>query len=585
MADYYPVLKRAISSLPTSSGEARRAVYEKARAALVNQLKSYDPPLSPAEITDQRLQLEESIRRVEVEYADAAFGLSDDTAARQPQVAPAPVQPQISAPPPPPPQPPQRPYEEPVRAEARRPEPPRPEPAPPPAVEPKPAPTLGRATPTAVKPAPMEPRVPTAVRSPAPAALDPAVDAGMSALKSTREQAEELGGASAQAVQSAREAIEDDSDAPARVEPGFMEGPRPERRPRADRPVAARPPPRPARLDKTKKRSGRGPLFWLMSLLLLAVLGGGALAYLRPDLLRSAGLPVPFADTAVDETPPPETVDAPAETTAAETTPPADGLEPKILDRLPEDGAEAETPVAPDARSVQTQRVVPPTAGETPPATPDPAPAAPSETPPPAVAQPPVAATAPATPQAGDGQVLVAQRAILYEEPIPGSEGARLEGRVIWSFVNEPVLPGEPPSPQVRATVEVPDRNITLSLSIRKNSDAALPASHILELSFALPPDFSGRFIDTTPGLILKQTEDARGDPLIGAVAKVSDNLFWLALSGTPQDTPRNIALLRDRQWMDVPIRYGNRRRAILTFEKGAPGEQVFAEAFRAWGQ
>ena len=36
---------------------------------------------------------------------------------------------------------------------------------------------------------------------------------------------------------------------------------------------------------------------------------------------------------------------------------------------------------------------------------------------------------------------------------------------------------------------------------------------------------------------------------------------------------------------MDIPIRYGNRRRAILTFEKGAPGEKAFADAFAAWGQ
>ena len=186
--------------------------------------------------------------------------------------------------------------------------------------------------------------------------------------------------------------------------------------------------------------------------------------------------------------------------------------------------------------------------------------------------------------QSGDEPVvLVAQRAILYEEPIPGSEGARVEGRVLWSFVNEPVLPGDPPVPQIRATVDVPDRNMRLVMSIRRNEDEGLPASHVVEMKFELPSDFAGRTIDTTPGLIMKQTEDARGDPLIGAVAKVLDNLFWLALSGADQDEARNIGLLRERQWVDVPIRYGNRRRAILTFEKGTPGSEVFEQAFAAW--
>jgi len=180
--------------------------------------------------------------------------------------------------------------------------------------------------------------------------------------------------------------------------------------------------------------------------------------------------------------------------------------------------------------------------------------------------------------------VLVAQRAILYEEPIPGSDGARVEGQVLWTLVDEPVLPGEAPVPQIRATVEVPDRKIKLVLSIRRNTDQALPASHIAEMRFDLPADFPGRGIDTTPGLILKQTEDARGDPLIGAVAKVSDNLFWLALSGADQDAVRNVALLKEREWIDVPIRYLNRRRAILTFEKGTPGGEVFQRALAAWG-
>lgn len=321
--------------------------------------------------------------------------------------------------------------------------------------------------------------------------------------------------------------------------------------------------------------------FAIVALVLVAA-GAGAVAYLRPDLLQQAGLTGFGGDPA--ETSPTTVAETSAETPVEPSAEPVDGLEPKILDRLPTDGSEVATPVAPDARTVQTERVVPPaetpadTAPE-PPVAQAPADAAPATAP--AAGSPPAAAPSVEQQQG----VAVAQKAILYEEPIPGSDGARIEGQVIWTYVNEPILPGEPATPQIRATVRIPDRNISLSLSIRNNVDAALPASHIVELAFALPTDFSGRFIETTPGLILKQSEDARGDPLIGAVAKVADNLFWLALSGTEQDTPRNIALLKEREWVDVPIRYGNRRRAILTFEKGTPGQRVFEQAFQAWGQ
>ena len=47
--------------------EARRAVYDKARNALIGQLKAVDPPLTTAEISRQRLELEEAIRKVERE--------------------------------------------------------------------------------------------------------------------------------------------------------------------------------------------------------------------------------------------------------------------------------------------------------------------------------------------------------------------------------------------------------------------------------------------------------------------------------------------------------------------------------------
>ena len=69
MADYYPLIARAIAGLDKNTGEARRALYERARTALVAQLRGVNPPLQEAEITRERLALEEAIRKVEAEAA------------------------------------------------------------------------------------------------------------------------------------------------------------------------------------------------------------------------------------------------------------------------------------------------------------------------------------------------------------------------------------------------------------------------------------------------------------------------------------------------------------------------------------
>ena len=55
------------------------------------------------------------------------------------------------------------------------------------------------------------------------------------------------------------------------------------------------------------------------------------------------------------------------------------------------------------------------------------------------------------------------------------------------------------------------------------------------------------------------------------------------ALSAVDTDVQRNVQLLKDRSWFDIPIVYTNGGRAILAMEKGSPGDHAFTEAFAAW--
>ena len=67
MADYYPLISRAVAGLEKNNGENRRALYERARAALLAQLRGVTPALNESDITRERLALEESVRKVEAE--------------------------------------------------------------------------------------------------------------------------------------------------------------------------------------------------------------------------------------------------------------------------------------------------------------------------------------------------------------------------------------------------------------------------------------------------------------------------------------------------------------------------------------
>src|SRR5580704_17301406 len=104
MTDYQPLIARAVDGLAKNTGEARRALYERARAALVAQLRGVEPALSESDITKERLALEEAIRKVEAEAARKAITEPKGSARTEPrfemrsQAASSPAAPSLSLP-------------------------------------------------------------------------------------------------------------------------------------------------------------------------------------------------------------------------------------------------------------------------------------------------------------------------------------------------------------------------------------------------------------------------------------------------------------------------------------------------------
>jgi hypothetical protein len=67
MADYYPILARAVSALATNNAQARQELYEHARAVFIAQLHRQDPQLSALESIRHSIAFETAILRVEAE--------------------------------------------------------------------------------------------------------------------------------------------------------------------------------------------------------------------------------------------------------------------------------------------------------------------------------------------------------------------------------------------------------------------------------------------------------------------------------------------------------------------------------------
>ena len=188
----------------------------------------------------------------------------------------------------------------------------------------------------------------------------------------------------------------------------------------------------------------------------------------------------------------------------------------------------------------------------------------------------------PAEAAPGSATVPTAQRAVLYEEETNDPQGKRYLASVVWHTVTVSPESGVAPEIAVQADLEVPERHINITWTLRRNTSQEASASHTMEIKFNLPADFPGG-IANVPGILMKQSEQTRGTALTGVAVKVANDFFLIGLSATDLDRQRNIQLLKESSWIDIPIVYTDGRRSILAIEKGPSGDRVFADAFNAW--
>ena len=510
MTDYHPLIARAVDGLSKNTGDARRALYERARSALVAQLRGVQPALSESDITKERLALEEAIRKVEAEAARKALSEPKSSARTEPRF-------EIRSPVSPP------------RSAAELP--------------------LPRFDDTADSDRPKS----TARSRILQARTSPMNKPSLGRSRGTEDDADSLGDAIAKAAQTARDTddsyesfsrprgsqaddlsplspaqermesqyddnlqpMDDVSPQLSSLEPSYTledEHSAPPRRP-------GRPhPPRAAEDEAYEdRRPSRSLWDWArIAVVLLIVVGGGATAWeYRSNI---AGIYQFFS---------------------------------QLKSRQPAQSTQPTTPSKFGGRVPQEQ--VP---GQS------------------------SAAAAPGT-QAGP---MAAQRAVLYEADPNDPQGKRFAGTVVWRTETVSPGPGMAPELVVRADIQIPERHMSVTWSLRRNTDKTLPASHTIEVMFNLPPDFPGGGVSNVPGILMKDSEEVRGMPLAGLAVKVTNGFFLIGLNAADAEMQRNVQLLKERSWFDILIVYANGGRAILTMEKGPAGERAFADAFAAWG-
>jgi len=677
MADYRSILNRAISGLPENTEEARRTIYDKARSALMRQLSSLEPALSPAEISKQRLQLEEAVRDTENQYngtaqlegsvADALSeagadiveheapaaheppksiatnepGLPDSEQEAEPQAMaesttakPVEKVPPMSTPDLPPAIP---------KAQAA---PKQPMPAPPlpptmPALEdvapvrkaPDIPPTLSESEDVirAVdRPSPLDAHTP-AIRSEKPDALkgQKLVDEA----EASHARVDAMRAEKSSALDELKETMAEDG-VPVMTPPKISVEPRtgPSSKkargniaPPMDEPIVefetanrSTSPSIDATGDDaaliaaaTRKPGGKG-LIWIF--ILLIIFGVAAFGWAQRDVFEPALQPLyEKAEQNIRDLL--NLARGSDESKISATTPennaPASGgpekSEDRILDTPLESAQEVTeqssppviTPgnriVLPDATSPAGVPVATPS-----PVTPSaPTPAEPSATQPDFTPPPTTGDTRPVpdvnapnttaqtitpAPQTTTVTNIFTSSAILYEERKDSGRPDVSTGNVVWEFLptgSEAI--GSKGLPSVRGNARIQNRDLRVRFEVMRNLDESLPASHLIEMEFETGPLFADDGINNVAGVLMKEKEQDNGQQLAGAVVKVSDTVFWIAMSARAADLASNVDALKKQSWFDIPIIFKSGKRALLTLEKGAAGTKAIEDAFAGW--
>jgi hypothetical protein len=608
MAEYYPLLARAISAQTNASKEMRDGIYERARKALLGQLRAHDPPLPEEDIERESRALEEAILRIEAEQAavPAAPPARPPAPAPKPQLPTAAPRAPIASP---------RPMSLAERAKAHR--------ANLGSIAGKPADSAPGASQTeasqagsAQNPAraPVElggdkaidrgaapPAAPAPIVSlpereprdrPAPIVFaDPKPEAAERPAIPKNGLLWKFGRARGDAREGSIEVSKPDL---AFVEPGeaaAMNGQPQEDRPNfepesaeSEEPPRTRPT-RPLAPSARPKRRGSALYWGLGSAAVVIVAGVAVLAFLTRDA--------------------PQTIENQKIVSVAPVKAPA-----KIIDRIglgptrmPGEGSAslssngplnsgAAPASAPDQQ--QASGEPPPAAAVAPPPSQSVAPAppaAPAANPIDAQAAPAPLSSASAPQTASSAAsaqpvAAVAQRAALLVQAPTATDPQAIStyvGTVVWSLDTINQGPGKPPTLAVRAEINVPQAKFKASMLLEKNDDDSLPASHTMELRFM--PDPGGvvgevKQIDTPQ---MRKEESPAGDALAGIPTPITTNYFLVGLAKGNGAQSHNIDLMRQAGWFDVPMLLNNGKIAKITFEKGVAGQKALDDAFAAW--
>ena len=155
-------------------------------------------------------------------------------------------------------------------------------------------------------------------------------------------------------------------------------------------------------------------------------------------------------------------------------------------------------------------------------------------------------------------------------------------GSTVWSTI--PPAPGQPATVAVKADADIPDLKMHATMTLRKNTDPTLQATHTIDLKFSFAdgapiagfkdvgaPQMREIDFDRVGGADQRQGQNQR--------CRFPDRAYQGRSGRRSQSRPDG----QTCAWFDFPLLLNDNRTAKLVFQKSTGGEAMLDKAFDAW--
>ena len=118
------------------------------------------------------------------------------------------------------------------------------------------------------------------------------------------------------------------------------------------------------------------------------------------------------------------------------------------------------------------------------------------------------------------------QRALLYERSATNPNALALDGTAIWQIL--PEAGGVNPEAVLQVDVQIPERGLSLAMSMHREPTKAAAMSHLVEFRFLRPDQSPFSEITRVDGIAMTNAERSRSEVVLGQPTKVVPGVFLM---------------------------------------------------------